>query len=183
LIFTTTEIADVILIEPEPVVDERGHFARWYCSDEFAAQGLDFHQAQGGVSRNTRQGTLRGLHFSPEPDGEAKLVRCIAGSVFDVVVDLRPKSATYGRWIAKTLNAATYTALYIPRGCAHGFLTLESHVDVSYVFSKPFRPGVERGIRWDDPNLAVRWPANPVILSKRDRELPFLRDLKLMPKD
>jgi len=178
VIFTPTDIAGVWAIQPEPVRDERGFFARWYCAVEFAERGLELPAAQGGVSRNARQGTLRGLHFIPAPNGEVKLVRCIAGKVFDVVVDLRPESATCGKWIAEILSAESHCALYIPHGCAHGFLTLEDNSDVSYRFSEPYRAGLEQGVRWNDPDLAIRWPSEPQILSQRDLGLPLLRELK-----
>ncbi|MBI2256314.1 MAG: dTDP-4-dehydrorhamnose 3,5-epimerase [Proteobacteria bacterium] len=177
MIFTRTKIAGVVVIDIEPVADARGHFARWYCRQEFAAHGLDELGAQGAVSRNVKRGTLRGLHFIAEDVGEAKLVRCAKGACFDVAVDMRHGSPTYGAWHGVTLDDDGHRALYIPRGCAHGFLTLSDATDVIYQFSDPHRPGVERGVRWDDPDLAIDWPIGVDIISDRDRNLPSFRSL------
>ncbi len=176
--FTPTDIADVVLVAPEPVADERGHYARWYCAEAYSDHGLGMPVAQTGVSRNVRRGTLRGLHFAPESHGEAKLVRCIAGSLFDVVVDLRPSSSHFGTWVSHTLTAADHAAFHIPPGCAHGYITLEDNVDVAYQFSRPYEAGVELGVRWDDPDLAINWPMPPIVVSPRDEHLPFMRQLK-----
>lgn len=162
-------------IVPAPVRDERGSFTRWYDVEVFRAHRLELPDVQGGVSYNALRGTLRGLHFIPEAEGEAKLVRCTRGRIFDVVVDLRPASSAFGRWISAELSPQTAEALYIPRGCAHGFVSLEDESDVVYQFSMPFRQGVERGIRWDDPDIGIEWPLEPVVISERDRTLPLLR--------
>jgi len=176
--FIPTAISDVVLVVPEPVGDERGHYARLFCSQEFADHGLEMPVAQSGVSHNARRGTLRGLHFTPERHGEAKLVRCTAGSVFDVVVDLRPHSPQFGAWVSQTLTAADHAAFHIPPGCAHGYLTLEDDVDVAYQFSRPYEAGVEQGVRWDDPDLAIDWPTRPIVISPRDETLPLMRQLQ-----
>lgn len=175
--FIGLDIPGAYRIEAEPVEDERGCFARWYDGEEFASRGLEPTGIQGAVSHNTHRGTLRGLHFIPEADGEAKLVRCIRGRIFDVVVDLRTLSDTFGKWIGLELSAQSYTALYVPRGCAHGFVTLGDDVDIAYQFSMPYRAGIETGIRWDDPDIGIKWPINPVIMSDRDRYLPLLKEL------
>lgn len=179
MIFTQTPLAGVVIVDIEPIADDRGHFARWYCAEEFARQGLEPLAAQGAVSRNLKRGTLRGLHFIEAYQGEAKLVRCIAGAIFDVAVDLRPGSPTFKRWTGVELNADRQRALYIPRGCAHGFITLTDGADVAYQFSEPHRPGIENGIHWSDPEIGVDWPFMPEIISERDRALPFLQDIRL----
>lgn len=177
--FVGLDIAGAYRIEPEPVEDRRGYFARWYDAEAFAAHGLEPTGIQGAVSHNIRSGTLRGLHFIPGDDGEAKLVRCVQGRIFDVIVDLRPGSGTFGNWAGFELSAQSYAALYIPRGCAHGFITLEDNADIAYQFSMPFRKGIEIGVRWNDPDIGVAWPSEPVIMSDHDRQLPFLRELRL----
>lgn len=177
MIFTATDIAGVMIVDVEPVADDRGHFARWYCSREFLAHDLEPLEAQGAVSRNRQRGTLRGLHFIDEPIGEAKLVRCCAGSVFDVAVDMRSHSSTFGAWVGLVLDAASHRALYLPKGCAHGFLTLHDDTDVIYQFSEPHRPGIERGVRWDDPDIGIIWPEKPTVVSERDRNLPTFRQV------
>ena len=179
MIFTSTLLDGVTIVDVEAVVDARGHFARWYCAREFVEKRLEALGAQGAISRNTKRGTLRGLHFIAEHYGEAKLVRCVAGAIYDVAVDLRPTSPTFKQWIGVELNSADQRALYIPRGCAHGFLTLTDVADVTYQFSEPHRPGLERGIRWDDPEIGVAWPFQPGIVSERDNQLPCLKDVGL----
>jgi dTDP-4-dehydrorhamnose 3,5-epimerase len=177
--FIDLDIAGAYRIEPEPVEDERGYFARWYDAEEFVSRGLEPVDAQGAVSHNINRGTLRGLHFIPEADGEAKLVRCIRGRIFDVIVDLRPRSNTFGKWAGFELSAQSYAALYTPRGCAHGFITLEDNADIAYQFSMPYRPGIETGVRWDDPDIGIDWPADPAVMSDRDKQLLTLRELQL----
>lgn len=177
--FTGLDIAGAYRIDPEPIEDARGYFARWYDAEAFDAHGLERTEVQGAVSHNKRSGTLRGLHFIPEADGEAKLVRCVKGRVFDVIADVRSGSATFGKWVGAELSAAAYNSLYVPRGCAHGFITLEDDCDVAYQFSMPFRPGLETGVLWNDPDINVEWPAEPVVISDRDRALLPLKDMKL----
>lgn len=175
--FAKTPIGGVFAISSEIHADARGSFQRSYCSAEFAEHGLEPVEAQAAISRNSLAGTLRGLHFIPEGHGEAKLVRCISGRIFDVAVDLRPASPTYLRHVSVELDAELGGALYLPRGVAHGFITLEDGCDVLYQFSREHRPGVEKGVRWDDPDLAIDWPMKPTILSDRDSALPFVKDL------
>src|SRR6188508_1775514 len=140
MIFTQTELSGVILVEPERHADDRGFFARTYCADEFRAAGLDPGISQCSTSFNARAGTLRGLHYQREPFGEVKLVRCTMGAVFDVVVDLRPASPTYCRWVGVELTAENGRSMYVPEGCAHGFLTLVDNSEVYYQISQPYRP-------------------------------------------
>jgi dTDP-4-dehydrorhamnose 3,5-epimerase len=170
--FLETEIAGVYEIEAEPRHDERGFFARIYCPDEFAASGVDFRSTQINLSRNTAPFTLRGMHWQDPPFAEAKLVRATAGAAHDVVVDLRRDSPTFRRWIARRLDAKLANALYIPEGCAHGFLTLEPETDLLYQMSRPFVPGQARGMRFDDPGIGIAWPAAPAVVSEADLAWP-----------
>ena len=174
MIFHETGLSGCHLIEPQPVSDERGFFARTFCADEFASQGLDFRVVQGSVSYNRRRGTLRGLHYQASPAAEAKLVRCTRGQIWDVAADLRPDSATFARWFAVVLTAENHLAVLLPEGVAHGFITLEDHAEVAYQISMAFRPECARGVRWDDPTLQIRWPAAPSVISERDADLPWL---------
>lgn len=173
MIFTETALPGAWVVEPEPVHDERGFFARTFDRDAFATRGLCTAFAQCSVSYNHRAGTLRGLHFQAAPHEEAKLVRCTAGAVFDVIVDLRPGSATRGRWAAVELSAENRRALYIPEGFAHGFQSLADGSELFYQISVPYRPESARGVRWDDPAFAIAWPeAERRIVSARDRSYP-----------
>lgn len=172
--FERLEIADVVRIGLTPHADQRGFFARLFCAEELAGAGLAFNPAQMSLSRNIAEGTLRGLHFQAPPEAEAKIVRAVRGAVFDVVVDLRPDSATYKRWIGVTLSAQTGEALLIPQGCAHGFLTLEPETDVLYQMDRMYRPGFARGLRYDDPAIGVTWPAEPKVVAPADLAWPAL---------
>lgn len=173
--FVELALGGAFLIEPERHEDERGFFARTFCADEFAARQLNPVVAQCSVSYNRRRGTLRGLHYQAAPHGEDKLVRCTAGAVFDVIVDLRPGSPTFKRWLGVELGAADRQMLYIPAGFAHGFQTLADDTELLYQMSTPYVPAAARGIRWDDPDLGIAWP--PVakrVISPRDLALPAL---------
>jgi len=174
MIFRETPLAGVLVVEPEPRRDERGFFARTWCREEFAARGLNPHVEQCNTSFNRDRGTLRGLHFQADPYGEAKLVRCVRGGAWDVVVDLRPRSATRHRWTAVEITAENRTAVYVPEGCAHGFQTLTDETEILYQMSAAYRPEAARGIRWDDPALAIAWPVAEAIVSPRDAALPRL---------
>jgi dTDP-4-dehydrorhamnose 3,5-epimerase len=156
-----TPVAGVHLVEPERIADERGHFARTFAADEFTAHGLDARVTQCSTSFNARRGTLRGLHYQAAPHGEAKLVRCTRGAIYDVAVDLRPDSPSYRRWTAAELTADNGRALYIPAGCAHGFQTLVDASEVLYQISTPYVPEAARGVRWDDPAFGIDWPPPP----------------------
>ena len=168
MIFQETEIPGVITVELERFSDERGFFARSYCADEFAEHGLNAGFVQANISFNRQRGTLRGLHYQAEPTPEPKLVRCTRGAVFDVAVDLRRKSRSYCRWVGIELNQENRRALYVPPGCAHGFITLENDAEVTYLMGAPYVPELARGVRWDDPAFAIRWPAHPTVISDRD---------------
>jgi dTDP-4-dehydrorhamnose 3,5-epimerase len=178
VIFHETALEGVVLVDPELRTDERGGFARTFCTDEFAARGLDARVAQTNISLNTRAGTLRGMHYQADPHGEAKLVRVTSGAIFDVAVDLRPSSPTYLRWFGTELSAESRRALWIPIGCAHGFQTLHDDSEVLYLMSTPYVPGAARGVRWDDPTFGIEWPAPPPgatrTISERDATYPDL---------
>jgi dTDP-4-dehydrorhamnose 3,5-epimerase len=166
--FRELEIGGVFVVEPEPAQDERGLFARTYSQEEFAEQGIDFAVVQASVSFNARQGTLRGMHLQVAPHEEAKLVRCLAGTVYDVVVDLRAGSPTQLRWLGVELAAERRNALFIPAGLAHGFLTLEDACELEYLISTPYVPAAAAGVRWDDPAIGIAWPSPPAVVSARD---------------
>jgi dTDP-4-dehydrorhamnose 3,5-epimerase len=160
-------------MDPEPLADERGTFARIWCARELAAHGLETRVAQSSISYNRMAGTLRGLHYQVEPHGEVKIVRCTAGSIFDAIVDLRAHSPTCGQYYAVVLSALNRRLLYVPRGFAHGFQTLEDHSEVTYQMSQFYEPGAGRGVRWDDPTFGIPWPAaNQRVMSERDRTYP-----------
>lgn len=165
-----TPLAGVWIVEPTRLADERGHFARTFCAQAFAAHGLNPVVDQCSVSWNARAGTLRGLHYQAEPAAEDKLVRVTRGAVHDVALDLRPASPTFGQWFGIDLDADSGRALYLPQGCAHGFLTLCDATELSYQISVPYRPELARGVRWDDPAFGIRWPHAPVVISERDRQ-------------
>jgi dTDP-4-dehydrorhamnose 3,5-epimerase len=167
--FADTVIPRAFLISIDPVVDERGFFARTFCREEFARQGLETCFSQISVSHNTLRGTLRGLHYQAEPHGEVKLVRCIRGAVFDVMVDLRSDSPAYRRWVGYELSENNRNALYIPNSVAHGFLTLSDSSELEYLISTPYVPESSRGVRWNDPAFGILWPGHPRVISARDK--------------
>jgi dTDP-4-dehydrorhamnose 3,5-epimerase len=168
--FSSTPLRGAFVVDLEPIEDERGMFARSWSREDFAIHGLDGRLAACNVSYNTAAGTLRGLHYQAPPHEEAKLVRCTAGSIFDVIVDIRPESATFRQWFGIELNARNRTALYIPAGFAHGFQTLVDESEVLYLMTTPYVPEAARGVRWDDPAFGIDWPpADRRVISKRDR--------------
>ena len=175
MIISETSLSGCFVVEPDLREDERGFFGRTFCAEEFAFRGMNPCVVQCSISHNRHRGVLRGLHYQAAPHEEAKLVRCSRGRVFDVAVDLRTESPTHGKWTAIELSAGNHLALYIPEGCAHGFLTLEPESELVYQISTAYRPESFRGVRWDDPSLAVEWPAVPqLIIAERDRSLPIL---------
>lgn len=176
--FLPTEIEGAFLIELKPIHDERGFFARTFCRDEFAAHGLEVEIVQCNLSSNKLRGTLRGLHFQAEPVAEAKIVSCARGAIFDVIVDLRPESASYGRSFCTDLDAEQHRLLYAPKGCAHGFQTLAPDTMVAYQMTAAYRPEAAHGVRWNDPTLAIPWPLPEPILSPRDATLPLLSEIR-----
>ncbi len=176
--FAETELPGAYIITPERLEDERGFFARISCAREFEENGLVPSFVQTSIAYNHKKGTLRGMHFQVAPHEEVKTVRCTMGAIFDVIVDLRPDSQTYGRWTGVVLSAENRTTLYVPEGFAHGYQTLEDGTEVFYQMSRYYAPGSARGIRWDDPTIAIRWPAvDERVISGRDRELPRLAEL------
>jgi dTDP-4-dehydrorhamnose 3,5-epimerase len=175
--FVPTAIPEVVIVEAPPIGDERGYFQRTFCAREMADAGLNHHLAQASVSFNAARGTLRGLHFQAYPALEDKLVRCIRGAIFDVMVDIRPGSRSFGEWTACELSESNWRQLYAPKGFAHGFQTLTEDALVAYQISQFYEPAKSAGVRFDDPDIAVRWPLEPVGLSGRDKALPFLRDI------
>jgi dTDP-4-dehydrorhamnose 3,5-epimerase len=174
--FLPTEISGAFLIEPERREDERGFFARTYCVDELSQHGLDPRVVQRSISYNRQRGTLRGMHFQAAPHEENKLVSCISGEIYDVVLDLRRGSSSYRRWYAATLTADNRHILYVPKGCAHGFITLSDDATVNYEISEFHHPESARGIRYDDPAFAIAWPLPPAVVSPRDLAYEPFRD-------
>ena len=175
MIFKDTGIDGVLVIEPERHEDERGFFARTWDPDDFAERGLNSELAQCSISFNLARGTLRGLHYQAAPHEEAKLVRSTSGAIFDVAVDLRPDSSTFRDWFGVELSAENRLALYVPEGCAHGFLTLADDSEVHYQISQAYVPDAGRGVRWDDPAFAIRWPGEVVVINDRDSSYPDFR--------
>ena len=161
----------LFLVEIERRSDERGYFARTFCAREFSAAGLPHQFVQSSVSVNSRKGTVRGLHFQKAPSAEGKLVTCIRGRIFDVVVDIRPGSPTYRRWAWFDLSEEDKTLLYVPPGVAHGFQTLEDEAVVSYHMTDFYQSELSDGVRWDDPVFAIRWPLAATVISRKDRSL------------
>jgi dTDP-4-dehydrorhamnose 3,5-epimerase len=167
--FLETRLKDVFEIHIEPNVDERGFFARTWCREEFSRYGLDANLAQCSISFNQARGTLRGMHFQADPHPEAKLVRCTRGAVYDVVLDLRRDSPTHKQWIGVMLTSASRNTIYVPQGCAHGFLTIENESEVLYQISEVYYPELARGVRWNDPAFQIDWPGDVEVISDRDR--------------
>jgi dTDP-4-dehydrorhamnose 3,5-epimerase len=175
VLFRETLVAGVVVVEPERNEDERGFFARTFSADEFTAHGLDARVDQCSTSFNPRVGTLRGLHYQTAPHGEAKLVRCTRGSIYDVAVDLRSGSPSHLRWVGLELSAENGRALFVPEGCAHGFQTLVEDTEVLYQISTPYVPAAARGVRWNDPAFGIEWPPPPgegLTMSSRDAQYP-----------
>ena len=172
--FTPTNVAGALIVEQTPVSDERGWFARAWCEREFAEAGLSGGFVQANMSGNLKAGTLRGLHYQTADAPEAKLIRCIAGSIYDVVVDMRPDSPTYRNWFGVELSAENRKAVLAPAVCAHGYMALTDGAEAFYMVSAFYAPGAERGVRWDDPAIGVEWPLAPTVISVKDRALPLL---------
>jgi dTDP-4-dehydrorhamnose 3,5-epimerase len=167
--FTETELSGVYIIELEKIEDERGFFARAWCAREFSANELVSDFVQCNISCNTKKGTLRGLHYQCRPYEEVKTVRCTKGAIFDVVVDIRPNSPTFCKWISVTLSDDNYKMLYIPGGFAHGFQTLCNDTDVFYQMSEYYYPEYSRGVRWNDPAFGIKWPLPCSCISQKDK--------------
>ena len=168
MIFTKTKIKGVFIIEPEKIKDMRGFFARSWDSGTFKKLGLNSKIAQCNISYNNRKGTIRGMHYQIKPYEEAKIVTCTKGKVYDVIVDLRPRSKTFKKWTSVELSAENYKMHYVPEGCAHGFQTLENNTTVFYQISKTYKPKYYRGVRWNDSVLKISWPLKPSVISEKD---------------
>jgi len=171
--FIQTAVTGAWLIAPDPHEDGRGRFMRAWCAREFTEHGLNFVPVQANMGFSVRKGTIRGLHFQEAPALEAKLVRCTRGAMFDVVVDLRPLSPTYGKWYGTELTPDNGRVVYVPEHCAHGCQTLEDRTELYYMTSASYSPSAVRGIRFDDPTLNIRWPLAATVVSEQDRMWPF----------
>jgi dTDP-4-dehydrorhamnose 3,5-epimerase len=177
MIFRETKLQGAFIVEVQRLEDDRGFFGRSFCRHEFVGRGLNPEVAQCNISFNRDAGTLRGMHYQVTPHAEAKLVRCVRGSVYDVIVDLRQESPTFRQWISLELTENNRWMLYIPEGFAHGFQTLVDNTEIFYQMSKFYNPESARGVRWNDPAFGIQWPAKDrAILSDRDRDWPDYRD-------
>lgn len=173
MILTETRLEGAFIIEPDRIEDERGFFIRQWCKREFEIRGLMPDFVGCNISFSKRKGTLRGLHYQLPPHEEAKLIRCVKGAIYDVIIDLRPQSPTYKEWLGMELSADSYKMLYVPKGFAHGFQVLEDETEVLYPVSQFYQPEYERGVRWDDPAFGIQWPQpEKRILSQKDRSWP-----------
>ncbi len=170
--FIATKLQDLFVIEVGFYGDARGEFGRCFCKDEFAAAGIAFDVAQANISTNPAAATLRGMHYQAAPHAEVKLVRCSRGRIFDVAIDLRPRSPTLCQWFGRELSAETAAMLYIPQGFAHGFITLQPDCEVSYLMGSGYVAEAARGVRWDDPAFGIDWPIAPQQLSPKDASYP-----------
>jgi dTDP-4-dehydrorhamnose 3,5-epimerase len=170
--FTPTPLPGAFVIDLEKLEDERGFFARSWCQREFEAHGLNSQLVQCNVSFNFKKGTLRGMHHQVEPFEEAKLIRCTMGSIHDVIVDIRPDSSTFGQHFGLVLSSENRRMLFVPEGCAHGFLTLSDNTEVFYQMSQFYSPEHARGFRWNDPLFAIEWPSSVEVISQRDQAYP-----------
>jgi len=172
MVFNETKLKDAFIIDLEKHQDGRGFFARAYCEKEFRDHGIKSAVVQANVSYNKYKHTLRGMHFQTEPYGEAKLVRCTKGAIYDVIIDVRKNSPTYKEWIGVELSEGNFRMLYVPEGFAHGFITLQDETEITYQVSEFYTPGAEKGIRWDDAEFGIDWPADPAIISEKDENWP-----------
>lgn len=169
MIFTETPLKGAFLIDLEKRGDDRGFFARAYCEKEFGAHGLATHFVQINNSLSAQKGTLRGMHYQLAPMAETKVVRCIRGGLHDVILDLRPGSATFGQSFGADLTAENRRMLYVPKGFAHGFVTITDDCEAFYLVDQFYGPEVERGVRWNDPRFKIRWPVEPAVISDKDK--------------
>jgi dTDP-4-dehydrorhamnose 3,5-epimerase len=172
--FTETDIVGAMTIDPSPHQDDRGRFMRAWCAKEFAEHGIHFAPVQANMGFSIRKGTTRGMHFQAEPALEAKLVRCTRGAIFDVVLDLRPASASYGKWFGTELSAENGRMLYLPESCGHGYQTLQEDTEMHYMASAYYTPSAARGVRIDDPAFGIQWPLAVAAISEQDRNWPLV---------
>lgn len=176
MIFESTAVDGAFVVRPEPRTDDRGHFARLWCSEEFGARGLVDHIVQLNAGFSHKAGTLRGMHYQLPPHAEVKLARCTRGAVFDVVIDLRRGSPTFRRWAGVTLTPDNGAMMYVPEGCAHGYITLEDNSELTYATSQTYAPASARGVRYDDPAFALDWPRAATVVSAADLGWPDFDD-------
>ena len=170
--FIETKLKDSFIITPDLIEDERGFFARTFCRLEFEEHGLNSDLVQCNISFNKTKGTLRGMHYQAAPHAEIKLVRCTAGTIYDVIVDMRQESPTFRQWLAVELSEKNRQLLYVPEGFAHGYQTLQPQTEVFYQVSASYHPASERGVRWNDPALGIKWPLPAIVISKKDSSYP-----------
>jgi len=174
MIFKETKLTGAYIIDLEKLGDDRGFFARLFCENEFSALGLEGRFVQINNSLSAKRGTLRGMHFQLPPASEVKIVRCIKGALYDVIVDLRPNSPTFKKWFGTELNGENRRMIYVPKGFAHGFITLENDTEAIYLVSAIYQPTLERGLRFNDPSIGIEWPFTPLEISKKDQSWPNL---------
>jgi dTDP-4-dehydrorhamnose 3,5-epimerase len=172
--FTETGLSGAQVVDPTSHEDDRGRFMRAWCTREFSDHGIDFVPVQANMGFSVMKGTVRGMHFQQAPALEAKLVRCTRGSMFDVVLDLRPDSQTYGQWYGTELTAKNGRMLFVPEQCAHGYQTLQENTEMHYMASAYYTPSAARGARFDDPFFAIKWPLAPTAISEQDRNWPLV---------
>ena len=172
MIFNKCKIQGAYIIDLQRRQDERGFFARFWCENEFEAEGLLGRVAQINTGYSHKAGTLRGMHYQMPPNSEAKVVRCLRGAVFDVIVDLRPESPTHKQWTGVDLTGDNGRMVYVPEGCAHGYLTIEDATELLYLTSKPYAPNSATGVRSDDPAFGIVWPSVPLVISQADQDWP-----------
>jgi len=176
MIFKETKIKGLYVIELEPKIDERGDFVRTFCKDELAKNGLFFDIVQANQSLTKKKGAIRGMHFQKEPKDEAKIIQCLKGKIYDVAIDLRKGSETYGQWVSQELSEENGKMFFLPKGFAHGFQTLDSNCRVQYSMSELYYPEFASGVRWNDSSLKIKWPVKNPILSERDKNWPLIKN-------
>ena len=175
LVLQPTDFTGVFVVDNDPIRDDRGYFVRTFCTTELAARGLESRFVQHSMSYTARKGTLRGLHFQRPPHDEIKLVRCLRGAIYDVIVDLRPQSPSFKRWLSFDLSHANRSQLYVPKGFAHGFQALTDDVEVNYMISAEYEPAAAGGVRYDDAAFGIAWPLSVTAISDKDRGWPDFR--------
>jgi dTDP-4-dehydrorhamnose 3,5-epimerase len=180
MIFSQTPLTGNYLIEPDKKEDERGFFSRYFCEKEFSKKGLNTKWVQINNSLSKKVGILRGLHFQTSPHEEVKLVRCIKGIIWDVVVDLRKGSKTYGEWFGAELSDENRITMYVPEGFAHGFISLTANAEIIYLVSKSYAPQAERVLNWNDPDIKIDWPLSPSLLSEKDNKGLSFKEITIL---
>ncbi len=173
--FTKTKIKGVYVIELEPRQDSRGYFSRVFAKEELKKDGIDFSIVHINRSKTVEKGTIRGMHYQRKPKEEDKIIQCLAGKIFDVALDLRRGSKTYGQWVSQTLNPQSKKMLLVPKGCAHGFQTLEKDTVVEYFVTQYYAPNFENGVRYNDPYFKIKWPIKKAIVSEKDANWPLYK--------